>query len=243
MIYKKIFGRIWAAWGIILFLATMLLFYLPLVSCYLLKEPLRSRRSYVIYRLWMRIFLPLTGIRVAVTGKEHFRKGQAYVLICNHRSMMDIPVSSTKIPGPNKTIAKAEMSKIPLFGDLYRLGSVLVDRKSKASRAASLLAMKQVIREGLHMVIYPEGTRNKTADLLRPFHDGAFTLAAETGTPIIIGIIKGTADIMPSEIPFCLLPGNIRFEFLQPVSPSPDAAALKNQCYRIMESKLADQRH
>lgn len=241
MLYKKIFGRIWAVWGIILFLVTMLIFYIPLVCCYFWDEPARSHRSYRVFRLWMRIFLPLADIRVSVTGKEHFKKEQAFVVICNHRSMMDIPVSSTKLPAPNKTIAKIEMSRIPLFGDLYKLGSVLVDRKSKASRAASFAAMKNVIAMGLHMIIYPEGTRNKTDEALHAFHDGAFILATETATPLVIGLIHGTADVMPTNIPFCLLPGRIRFELLPPMDPGTDAALLRDRCHQIMKEKLQEE--
>jgi len=239
MLYKKIFGRLWAVWCSALFLITMLLFYLPLVFCYAWNEPERSNRSYLVFRLWMQVFLPLAGIRVKVSGKENIKKGRAYVVICNHRSMMDIPVSSTKFPGANKTIAKIEMSRIPLFGDLYKLGSVLVDRKSKASRAASITGMRNVIAARLPMIIYPEGTRNKTSDTLRPFHDGAFNLAVETGAPVIMGLIHGSADIMPANIPFCLLPGKIEFELLPPLEPGKDAGALRDHCYQIMESKLS----
>jgi 1-acyl-sn-glycerol-3-phosphate acyltransferase len=122
----------------------------------------------------------MTGIRVKVTGLENFQKGHNYVVICNHNSFMDIPVSSTKLPGPNKTIAKIEMSRLPIFGTLYKLGSVLVDRKNKDSRRQSILQMKQVLQMGIHMIIYPEGTRNKSPEPMGPFHNGAFNLAVET---------------------------------------------------------------
>ena len=69
-----------------------------------------------------------------------------------------MPVSSPGIPGGNKTIAKAEMAKIPLFGLIYKTGSILVDRKNEKSRRDSFTKMKEVLDMGLHMCIYPEGT-------------------------------------------------------------------------------------
>ena len=76
------------------------------------------------------------------------------------------------------------MAKIPLFGLIYKRGSVLVDRKSEESRKNSFVKMKEVLDMGLHMCIYPEGTRNKTTEPLQRFHNGAFKLAIDTGKPI-----------------------------------------------------------
>ena len=83
------------------------------------------------------------------------------------------------IPGANKTIAKAEMAKIPLFGlfikeDLYWLTEMI-----KIAGRDSFKKMKEVLNMGMHMCIYPEGTRNKTEIPLKEFHDGAFKLAVE----------------------------------------------------------------
>ena len=98
---------------------------------------------------------------------------------------MDVPVATPFIPGGNKTIAKIELAKTPLFGYLYKAGSVLVDRNSETSRKESLLKMKKVLEMGLHMCIYPEGSRNKTDQPLKTFHDGAFRLAISTKKAIL----------------------------------------------------------
>src|SRR5690606_4718878 len=89
------------------------------------------------YRIWMGIFLPLVFIRVKRTGAHYFEKGRQYVVVVNHNSLVDIPVSMPWVPGPNKTLAKIEMAKIPLFGLIYKAGSILVDRKSRESRLHS----------------------------------------------------------------------------------------------------------
>jgi len=78
----------------------------------------------------MNFFFTFSGVRRIIKGKQHFKKGENYVVVCNHNSLMDVPVSVTSVPA-NKTIAKIEMAKIPVFGLIYKRGSVLVDRKSE----------------------------------------------------------------------------------------------------------------
>jgi 1-acyl-sn-glycerol-3-phosphate acyltransferase len=140
---------------------------------------------------------------------------------CNHNALLDVPVSYPGIPGGNKTIAKIEMAKTPIFGLFYRTGSVLVDRKSEASRRESVTKMKEVLEMGLHMCLYPEGTRNKTADPLKSFHDGAFRLALLTGHAIIPAVIFNTRKVMPPGQPFYIRPCRLHMHFLDPVVPLP----------------------
>lgn len=192
----------------------------------------------------MAVYLPIAGVRLKIEGKENFKKGQAYIVTCNHNSFMDIPISSPGIPAGNKTIAKVELSRIPLFGMIYKRGSVLVDRKSEQSRKKSYLQMKQVLEQGLHMCIYPEGTRNKTNDPLKSFKDGAFRLAIETGTPIIPAVILGTKEMLPAHIPFYFRPGNIKMIFLAPVETKDmsidELPALRDKIFDLMWNKISD---
>jgi 1-acyl-sn-glycerol-3-phosphate acyltransferase len=132
---------------------------------------------------------------------------------------MDIPLSSPGIPGANKTIAKASMARIPLFGLIYKSGSVLVDRKNEQSRKASYTKMKEVLRMGLHMCLYPEGTRNKTSEPLQRFHDGAFRLAIDTQKEIIPAVIFYTSIVLPRNKIFYFWPHKVEMHFLPPVSP------------------------
>lgn len=214
---KNIFARIWAVWAIILFVVTMLLFIIPFTIFYYLPEPRRTRLFIAWARVWMGIFLPLIGCPVFIRGKENFADGENYIVLCNHNSLIDVPVSSPGIPGGNKTIAKIEMAKIPVFGMLYRMGSVLVDRKSESSRRESFSRMKEVLDMGLHMCIYPEGTRNKTDQPLKSFHDGAFRLAIATKKPIIPAVLFNSKKVMPANKTFYLLPHPLQMHFLPPV--------------------------
>lgn len=214
---KNILGRLFALWAISLFVLTMLLVLLPTWIMGLLPEPKRTRWFIQLSRIWIGTWLPLSGIRAVVKGKNYFEKGKNYVVVCNHNSFMDVPVTSTGIPNGNKTIAKIEMAKIPLFGLIYRRGSVLVDRKSEESRLKSYTYMKRVLEMGLHMCIYPEGTRNKTNLPLKEFKDGAFRLAIETKKPIIPAVLFNTRKVLPMHKTFFFWPSKVEMHFLPPV--------------------------
>jgi len=238
-VLKDIFYRIWALWAFLLFVITMIIFLVPFYSfCYFKEEPHKTLRFIRYSRIWMGFYLFMIGCPLTIRGKEHFKKGENYIVLCNHNALMDVPVSSPAIPGGNKTIAKIEMASVPLFGPLYQTGSVLVDRKSDASRKDSYTKMKKVLAMGLHMCIYPEGTRNKTTQPLKSFHSGAFRLALETGKSIIPGIIFNTKKVLPFNKPFCVIPHPLQIHFLEPVEilPEDTTASLQVRVFEIMSN-------
>ncbi len=241
-IFKEIAGRVWATWGLLSFIVTFLIILpLSLIS-YLIPEPGGTHFLIRISRVWMRVWLFLIGCPFRVKGKEHFEKGKSYIVTCNHNSLLDIPLSSPFIPGPNKTIAKMSFAKVPLFGLYYAKGSVLVDRKSEKSRRVSFEKMKWVLRTGMHMCIYPEGTRNRTSDPLKPFYNGAFKLACETNTDIIPAVISGTKEAVPLHKTFFFLPKKLEICFLPAISSyNCTAAALKEKVFTTMYDHIKQQ--
>lgn len=236
-VLKNIFYHIWAVWALVFFVITMIIFLIPFfLLCYFQEEPEKTLRFIRYSRVWMGIYLFMIGCPLTVRGRENFRKGENYIVLCNHNALIDVPVSSPSIPGGNKTIAKMEMAKVPIFGYLYKTGSVLVDRKSDASRKASYIKMKKVLDMGLHMCIYPEGTRNKTDQPLKSFHSGAFRLAIESGKSIIPGIIFNTKKVLPFNKPFCVIPHPLEIHFLSPVDilPEDTSLTLQTRVFNIM---------
>jgi len=235
-ILVAIAGRIWALWGLSLFVPTMFIAMLFYAVCYLLKEPQRARWHRHVSRVWMNFYLFCIGCPLKVKGTEHFKKGKNYIIVCNHSSFMDVPVTTPFMPHANKTIAKKEFAAVPFFGWIYSLGAILVDRKNEQSRKQSYAKMKAVLKMGLDMVIYPEGTRNTTNEPLRPFHDGAFRLSAETGVPIIPALIFNTKKIMPPHTPFFMLPHIIEMHFLPPQLPNGlPVPVLKEKVFETMK--------
>ncbi len=218
--FKNIFGRIWAVWGLISFLITFLIVFLPSMLAHLMKDPDGQNYFISVSRIWMNVWLFLVGCPVKVSGKENYKKGTAYIVVFNHNAFLDVPLSAPYVPGANKTIAKKSFAKIPLFGAFYKRGSVLVDRKDEKSRTRSFEIMKKVLALGMHMCIYPEGTRNRSNEPIKSFYDGAFRLANATQNEIMPCVIFGTKKAMPIDKKFFLLPTRLRMQFLPSVSPA-----------------------
>jgi 1-acyl-sn-glycerol-3-phosphate acyltransferase len=233
----RLFGHFWATWALVSFVATFLLIFLPSMVSYLM--PFRMGQAYFIFvsRIWMRTWLTLVGCPVRIRGYEHFVPGEAYVIVFNHNAFLDVPLSAPFVPGPNKTIAKDSFAKVPIFGFFYRRGSVLVNRNNEISRRRSYEQMRQVLAAGVHMCIYPEGTRNRSKEPLKPFYDGAFKLGQETGKSILPCVITGTRKAMPHDIPFVFYPTRLGMYFLPPVSTAQGSVeSVKNQVFEQMKS-------
>jgi 1-acyl-sn-glycerol-3-phosphate acyltransferase len=234
-IFLEIFARIWALWALLLFAGTLLIAFVFYSACFFLKDPAKARWHRHVSRVWMFVYLNLIGCPLRVRGKEHFIKGQNYVVVCNHNSLMDVPVSTPFMPRANKTIAKKSFAKMPVFGWVYTFGSVLVDRNSDASRRKSIDDMKQVLRMGLDMVIYPEGTRNRSGDPLKKFYDGAFRLATDTGKAILPTVLLHTAKVLPANKFFYLLPHKLEMHFLPAVeSTGITSDVLREKVFKAM---------
>ncbi|MBL7692993.1 MAG: 1-acyl-sn-glycerol-3-phosphate acyltransferase [Flavipsychrobacter sp.] len=238
-LFSKIGGHLFAVYAIVVFVATMLL-VLPFIWVIsFLKEPVKSLWLHKVFRFWMGIYMPAIFCPVTRKGKQYFRDGENYVVVLNHNSFMDIPVSSPWIPGPNKTLAKSEMAKIPLFGIIYRSGSILVNRKNEGSRRDSIAKMQEALEMGLHLCLYPEGTRNKTGKPLQPFYDGAFLTAIKAQKPIIPGLIFNTGVILPHNKTAWARPKKIQIHFLEPIDTKGltinNVAELKEKVRSLME--------
>jgi 1-acyl-sn-glycerol-3-phosphate acyltransferase len=234
---KDVFGRIWAIWALITFIISFLVIFIPSMLSYLV--PGNRGQDYFIWvsRCWMRTWLYIILCPLKVKGRENFRKGEAYVIVYNHNALLDVPLSAPFVPGGNKTIAKASFARVPIFGWFYKRGSVLVDRDDNQSRRKSFEAMRNVLRNNMHMCIYPEGTRNRTGEPLKPFFDGAFRLAIDTQKDVMPCVIFGTREAIPIDKGVYLIPTRLRMHFLPPVSSAGlKTAELKNKVFELMKA-------
>lgn len=216
----------------------MLIFLIPFtIFIYFRKDPAKTNLFTYWSKYWINTFLFFIASPLKIKGTKNFAPGETYIVLCNHNSFMDVPITTPAIPGGNKTIAKVELSRIPLFGMLYKTGSILVDRRSDASRRESFSKMKEVLNMGLHMCIYPEGTRNKTKEPLKSFHTGAFRLATDTGKSIIPALIFNTRKVLPANKTFFAMPHPVEIHFLEPIKVLPDesADALRGRVFEVMK--------
>jgi 1-acyl-sn-glycerol-3-phosphate acyltransferase len=216
---KNIIGRILAFWALLVFVSTMFVFFPFYLVCFLIPDPQKSKYHRFISQIWMGVFLFFSGITFKVNGKAVFDGLENAVIVCNHNSLIDIPVSTPFLARANKTIAKKSFIYVPLFGWIYQFAAVIVDRKNNQSRRKSYEKMRLVLNNGLDMLIYPEGTRNKTNNPLKSFYDGAFKLSVDTGKPIVPVVILNTKRILPVKPILFLRPGKIILNILPAISP------------------------
>lgn len=151
-----------------------------------------------IHRRWSRLLLWLAGTRVVAEGLEALSEREPQVLVCNHASLLDIPALFAALPVSLRFVAKIELSRVPVFaGAMRRAGHVFIDRADRDQAIAAMRrAGRRMQREGLTLVLFPEGTRSRDGRL-RPFKKGAFALAAETGTAVVPVAIHGGARVLP----------------------------------------------
>jgi 1-acyl-sn-glycerol-3-phosphate acyltransferase len=237
---KNIVARILATWALLMFAGTMFLFMWFYVFCAFLPEPYATRWHRRVSQVWMGSFLILSFCRFSVKGKEVFSGLDNAIVVCNHNSLIDIPVSFPFLPRANRTIAKKSFYYVPIFGWLYSMGTVMVDRKDDKSRRQSYEAMKKVLSQGLDMMIYPEGTRNKTSAPLKSFYDGAFKLSIDTQKPIVPVILLNTKKILPASPAMYFRPGKIDMHILPAIFPEGETQrSLKDKVYEVMANYYA----
>lgn len=149
-------------------------------------------------RLWCELLLKILGIKIRVFAEEWPQKGKTYVFMCNHQSQLDIPVLESVLKGYNiRFLAKKSLFDIPFFGwGIKALGYVPVEREDPKEGLKSLFACVEKLKEGFSLVIFPEGTRSKTGEIL-PFKLGGFLIPIKAGVAVCPVVIWGTMEILP----------------------------------------------
>ena len=134
------------------------------------------------------------------------------------------------------------MAKVPVFGWIYKRIVVMIDRSSKESREQSVLSLKEEINKGQSILLFPEGTMNKTEAVLSEFYDGAFRIAIETQTPIQPFVILNNRKLLSRVDPLTAHPGILTTIFLPAVNVNEfridDVEILKRKVHVMMEEAL-----
>ena len=191
---------------------------------------------------WADVWFPLIFIRHRNIYLQKPQKGQSYIFVANHNSYLDAALIPKVFRMQIRPLGKAEMAKLPIFGTIYKNAIVTVDRSSPGNRTKSVQVLKSILRKGISVLVFPEGTFNETGKALKDFYDGAFRIAIETGTPVKPVLILDMFDRMHTHSVFSLNPGKSRAVFLPEISTEgltlKDAATLKENVYRLMEKEL-----
>jgi 1-acyl-sn-glycerol-3-phosphate acyltransferase len=206
----------------------------------LLRGNIRTMYGWAMFT--MRLGVRAAGIRVVIEGAENIPRGESCIFLSNHVSNLDPPILLPAIPGMCSVFLKKSLMKIPLVGIAMRMAKyVPVSRgHSRAEAEQSVAIAADALRSGVHIFIFPEGTRSTDGSLL-PFKKGAFFLAADTNAPMIPIIIQGTAQMMRKGS-VKVLPGVATVRFLPALRPQNFATreALMETVRQQMQSALAE---
>lgn len=193
-------------------------------------------------RWWARGILWASGVRVVAHGEEH-RRGAEHVFVVNHVSWYDVLAVAAFLTR-SKFVAKAELSRIPLFGRAMRsAGMVFIDRDNRKAAFEAYHEAADRIREGGSVIVYAEGTRGSEY-ALRPFKKGPFVLAVSGQAPVVPTVVYGSMEVQPKGR-IRVQPGVIHVHFLEPI-PTEGltyadrdalAAKVRNRMAELLESE------
>lgn len=165
-----------------------------------------------------KLMLKVAGVRLTVIGEENVPRDQAVLYIGNHRSYFDILLTYSRCPGLTGYVAKVEMLRYWLLRDWMKaLYCLFLDRKDIKAGLKTILQGIEYIKKGISICIFPEGTRNRTDEML-PFKEGSMKIAEKTGCPIIPMAITNSAEIFENHIPF-IRPCHVILEYGTPILP------------------------
>jgi 1-acyl-sn-glycerol-3-phosphate acyltransferase len=178
------------------------------------------------------------GIRMEITGLENVPVDRSCIYMCNHVSNLDPPVVLPLLPGRSSVLLKKELMNIPILGLAMKMGKfVPVERGSRRDAAqASVAAAADALRSGLHILVFPEGTRSRDGRL-SAFKKGPFFLAQQTQAPIIPIAVSGTQTMMRKGSS-AIRPGLARIQLLPAIEP--DSYQTREELMRAVRKAIAD---
>ena len=189
-----------------------------------------------------RVILFLSGTKLTIIGEENVPKDEAVLYIGNHKSFFDIVITYARCPRLTGYVAKDSMLKVPLLSLwMKRLHCLFINREDVKEALKTILSGIDNIKNGISMCIFPEGTRNKTDNLMLPFKEGSFKMAEKTGCAIIPMAISNSAEILENHFPR-IKSTHVIVEYGKPIYPkdldSDTRRKIGAHCQGIIEKML-----
>lgn len=182
---------------------------------------LRDISSLRIVQTAFRLIAWMSGVRLTVIGEDRIPEDTAVLFIGNHRSFYDIILTYARCRGLTGYVAKKELLKVPLLSRWMKfLHCLFLDRSDIREGLKTILEAIELVKSGVSIMIFPEGTRNKNeaeTDLL-PFHEGSFKIATKTGCPIIPVSISNSSAVFEDHFPR-IKPVPVTIEYGEPIYP------------------------
>ena len=194
---------------------------------------------HIVARIWAKCILIVSGIKVNIKGFSNIDPSHSYIYMCNHQSNFDIPVLLGCLPVQFRWLAKAELFKIPIFGRAMRgAGYVPIDRFNRQSAFNSIAEVSQKMKNGVSVMIFPEGTRSKDGKI-GSFKKGGFVMAVDSRVPIIPLVIRGTRSIMEKGN-LRINPGDVSMQIGQPIETATYARETKDDLIESVRGVICE---
>lgn len=194
---------------------------------------------HIIARIWSKSILFVSGIKVDIEGLTNIDQSKSYIYMSNHRSNFDIPVLLGCLPIQFRWLAKAELFKIPIFGRaMSGAGYVKIDRFNRESAFKSIDEIAAKMRNGVSVMIFPEGTRSEDGNI-KSFKKGGFVMAVDSGAPIVPVILRGTRSIM-SKDSWRIKPGNVSLSIDKPIDTAGYTRDTKDDLIKNVRSVICE---
>ena len=157
----------------------------------------KRRAAELVSAISSDVMLAITGVEVEAQGEHHLWAHRPALFLFNHQSTVDGYVLLTLLRRGFTGIAKKEVAKMPLLGQILRaLDFAVIDCGNTRSSKEAMQPAVDRLRHGMSVVIAPEGTRSLTPRLGQ-FKKGAFHIAMQAGAPIVPVVIRNTYEVMP----------------------------------------------
>lgn len=191
--------------------------------------------------IWGKLWCWLLFIKVDVIRKAKIDPNTSYVFVANHQGVFDIFSIFGFLDHNFRWMMKKSITKIPLIGISCKYSKqIFVDRSSQISMARSVIEARKILRDGMSLVVFPEGTRTKNGKM-NSFKKGAFKLAMDFKLPLVPLTIDGAYDILPRTSIFKIKYGKITLTIHEPILPSNDKSDMESimiQTYNAIQSAL-----
>lgn len=227
-------------WCVFWFVLVFLLLY-PFFVLFIQRKQWHPY-AHFLNKLWGIVVFGITFTPTKVERRFKKEKNKAYIYCPNHTSYLDIPTLAYALPGHFKFVGKASLTKVPLFGYMFKKLYIPVERESKMSKYKTMLKCSEAIDNTISVALFPEGTIPKgNHPTMIPFKDGAFRIAIEKQVPVVPVTIPYNWIILPDGKYF------IQWHVMKVILHEPietkgmtldDVSELKQKTFTIIQEEL-----